>query len=242
LLATAEAALTTARSLGTAAQEGPLQAAAAGLMGAGGPLAALLRAAAPALPLAGGGPLAAGALLMGVGWNLGSDAWRRFRARLLEAPLDPALFEPGAITPASAEIRIGAAPIFARLFTPRLEEPGFLATLLDHCLRPDAAERLWARYPGFASPDEAAEGLREFRAALLEDAVAQDLAPDLTARIGAALQTAAPALRPQPGARPVLPTPPTPESRAAVEALTLLLADMRDSNTDPLPLLAEMTP
>ncbi len=120
LLATAEQALSTARTLGAAAQEGPLQAALSALTGTGGPFAALLRAAAPALPLAAGGPLGAVAMVLGVGWSLGSNAWRRFRARLLDAPLDPALFEPGAITPASAELRLAQAPIFARLFTPRL--------------------------------------------------------------------------------------------------------------------------
>lgn len=241
LVEAAERALGAARTTGNATEAG-LQAALGALIGSAGPFAALLRAAAPALPLAAGGPLGAAALVLGVGWNLGAGAWRRFRARLLEAPLDPALFEPGAITPASAELRLAQAPIFARLFTPRLEEPGFLATLLDHCLRPDAAALLWARYPGFANPEEAAQGLAEFRAALLDEAVARDVTPETLAQAAARLAEAAPALRAAPDATLLAPVAAPPEARAALEGLTLLLAQLRESDTDPLPLLAEITP
>lgn len=229
LLAQAEAALVAARSLPDLTA---IQAATNALTGAGGPLPALLRAAAPLLPAAAGGPLAGIALLLGLGWNLGAAAWRRFRARLLDAPHDPALFEPGAITPASAELRLASAPIFARLFTPRLAEPGFLAALLDTCLRPDAEERLWARFPGFANPAEAAEGLAEFRQALLEARVEADLAPELVARIGQSLG--------QPAASATLPQPGPDEARAALHALTLLLAELRETRTDPVPLLREL--
>jgi hypothetical protein len=172
------------------------------------------------------------ALLLGLGWSLGAAAWRRFRARLLEAPHDPTLFEPGAITPASAELRLAQAPIFARLFTPRLAEPGFLAGLLDTCLRPDAAALLWARYPGFAHPEEAAQGLSEFNRALLEDRVEADLAPDLVARVaqGLGLQ----------GAPVSLPEAGPEAAQAALQALTLLLAEWRDSRTDPSPILREL--
>ncbi|MFN3448168.1 MAG: hypothetical protein ACK44F_05685 [Roseococcus sp.] len=241
-LAAAEQALAGARSLGEAAEEAPLAAALAGLTGASGPLSALLRAAAPAFPALAGGPLGAVALALGIGWNLGAGAWRRFRARLMEAPFDPALFEPGAITPESAALRLRDAPIFHRLFAARAEEPGFLPALLDAALREDAAQRLWARFPGFASPEEARQGLEEFRAVLLADAVAHDVTPELAGRVAAALQSAPPALRPAPGAPPVLPAPPTPEARAAVEALALLTAELRESHSDPLPLLAELTP
>jgi hypothetical protein len=241
LVEAAERALGAARAPGQA-NEAVLQAALGALTGTGGPFAALLRAAAPALPMAAGGPLGAAALVLGVGWNLGAGAWRRFRARLLEAPLDPALFEPGAITPASAELRLAQAPIFARLFTPRLEEPGFLATLLDHCLRPDAAALLWARYPGFANPEEAAQGLAEFRAALLDEAVARDVTAETLARAASGLGAAAPALRAAPDAALLAPVAAPPEARAALEGLTLLLAQLRETDTDPLPLLAEIIP
>jgi hypothetical protein len=241
-LATAEQALATARGFGQAAEEGPLAAALGALTGATGPLPALLRAAAPALPALAGGPLGGAALLLGLGWNLGAGAWRRFRARLLEAPFDPALFEPGAITPESAALRLADAPIFQRLFAARVAEPGFLPALLDAALREDAAERLWARFQGFASPEEAARGLAEFRAALLADAVLHDVTPELAGRVAASLQSAPPALRPVPGAALPLPKPPTPEARAAVEALTLLMAELREAHSDPIPILSELTP
>ncbi|WP_431304928.1 hypothetical protein [Sediminicoccus sp. BL-A-41-H5] len=231
LIAQAEQALAAARTL---PDLGALQAATAALTGRDGPLPALLRAAAPLLPAAVGGPLAGVALLLGLGWNLGAAAWRRFRARLLDAPHDPALFDPGAITPASAELRLAEAPIFARIFTPRLAEPGFLATLLDTCLRPDAPALLWARFPGFTSPAEAEAGLAEFRQALLEDRVQADLPPELIGRIAAGLG--------QPVTTPILPQDGPEEAKAALQALTLLLAELREARTDPVPLLREVAP
>ncbi len=227
MLAQAEQALAAARTL---PDLGALQAATAALTGRDGPLPALLRAASPLLPAA--GPIGGLALLLGLGWNLGAAAWRRFRARLLDAPHDPALFEPGAITPASAELRLAASPIFARIFTPRLAEPGFLATLLDACLRPDAAALLWARFPGFANPAEAEAGLSEFRHALLEDRVQADLSPELVGRVAAALG--------QPAASPTLPQDGPEPARAAIQALTLLLGELRESHSDPVPLLREL--
>lgn len=237
ILAQAEQALGAARSLPDLAA---LQAATAALTGRDGPLPALLRAAAPLLPMAAGGALAGIALLLGLGWNLGSAAWRRFRARLLDAPHDPAIFEPGAITPASAELRLACAPIFARIFATRTAEPGFLAGLLDACLRPDAAERLWARFPGFANPAEAAEGLAEFRRTLLDESVEADFAPDLVARVVQSLGGAAPGLRPDAAARPALPQAGPEEAQAALQALTLLLGELRENHTDPVPLLREL--
>ena len=231
LLTQAEQALAAARNL---PDLGALQAATAALTGRDGPLPALLRAAAPLLPAAAGGPIAGLALLLGLGWNLGAAAWRRFRARLLDAPHDPALFDPGAITPASAELRLSQAPIFARLFTPRLAEPSFLATLLDTCLRADAAALLWARFPGFASPAEAEAGLAEFRAALLEERVQADLPPELVGRVAAGLG--------QPATTPTLPQDGPEEAKAALQALTLLLAELRETRTDPVPLLRELAP
>ena len=236
-LAQAEAALAQAR---TRPDLAAIQAAIAALTGASGPLPALLRAAAPLLPAAAGGPLGGGALLLGLGWSLGAAAWRRFRARLLEAPHDPTLFEPGAITPASAALRLAEAPIFARLFTPRLSEPGFLPALLDTCLRPEAAALLWARYPGFAGPEEAAAGLSQFRRALLEDRVEADLSPDLVARVAQGLGQGGGQGLGQRGGSLALPGEGPEAARAALQALTLLLGEWRESRTDPTPLLREL--
>ena len=226
-LARAEQALGAGRG-----DEAALHAAASALAGDEGPFPALLRAAAVLLPAA--TPLGGVAMLLGVGWNLGAAAWRRFRARLLDAPHDPALFDPGAITPESAELRLAEAPIFARLFTARAAEPGFLAELLDTCLREDAAERLWTGYPGFADPAEAAAGLAEFRRALLAERVAADLTPAILARLPDHLR----------GQRPVFPPsglqPGPGEAQAALQALALLLGELRERHIDPLPLLAEV--
>jgi len=239
LLEQAAKVLTEARSL---PDLGALQAVTSVLTGRDGPFSALLRAAAPLLPAVTGGPLGGVALLLGVGWSLGAAAWTRFRARLLDAPHNPNLFEPGSISPASAELRLAEAPIFARLFTVRAVEPGFLASLLDACLRPDAAERLWARFPGFASPAEAEEGLTEFRRALLDERVEADLTPDLIARVSQSLNGAAPALRPDIQPRAVLPQQGSDDARAALQALTLLLGEMRENRTDPGLILTELAP
>jgi hypothetical protein len=207
--------------------EAALRAAATALAGEEGPFPALLRAAAVLVPAA--TPIGGVATLLGLGWNLGAAAWRRFRARLLDAPHDPALFDPGSITPESAELRLGEAPIFARLFAPRAAEPGFLAGLLDTSLRADAAERLWTRYGGFADPAEAAAGLAEFRRALLAERVAADVTPALLARLPDTLRTQ----------RPAFPQPGPAEAQAAMQALVLLLGELRERHIDPLPLLAE---
>jgi len=199
--------------LGRAADPAALVQAAAALGGRDGPLPALLRAAAPLLPAVAGGPVAAVAALLSAGYLLGAEAWRRFRARLLDAPHDPRLFEPGAITPASAELRLEEAPLLRRVVAGHLSEPGALARLLDDCLREDAAERLWTRWPGFGSPAEAAAALAEFRRALLAGQVDEDL----SAR-GIAL---------------AFPARGAPEAEAAMQALALLLGEMRQAHLDP---------
>jgi hypothetical protein len=222
-LARAEQALAAGRG-----DEAALRGAAQALAGDEGPFPALLRAAAALLPAA--TPLGGVALLLGLGWNLGAAAWRRYRARLLDAPHDPALFDPGSITPESAELRLAEAPVFARLFAARTAEPGFLAGLLDASLRADAAERLWTAYPGFADPAEAAAGLAEFRRALLAERVATDLSPAVLARLPEPLRAQ----------RATFPQAGPSEAQAALQALTLLLGEMRERHIDPLPLVAEV--
>jgi hypothetical protein len=208
------------------------------LNGGSGPLPALLRAAAPLLPLA-GGPLAGAAMVLGLGYSLAGGAWRRYRAALLDAPHDPALFDLGSLTPASAELRLAAAPILARVFAAQLPEPGFVAALLDAALREDAAERLWAM-GGFASPAEAEEGLAQFRRALLADAVQAAATPSAdTVRAG--LADASPALRPAAAEAP-LPGDGPEEAQAALHALALLAGEMRERRLDPLPLLRDIAP
>ncbi len=208
--------------LGRAADPAELESAAAALEGEAGPLPALVRAAAPLLPAAAGGPAAAAAAILSAGWMLGAAAWRRFRARLLDAPHDPRLFDPGAITPASAELRLEAAPLLKRVVAPHLAPPDAMARLLDDCLREDAAERLWTRWPGFDSPAAAAEALAQFRRALLDGEVERDL----SAR----------------GITLALPGRGTPEAEAAMQALALLLGELREARLDPAPLLVGIRP
>ena len=89
--------------------------AAAALSGRDGAFASLLRTAAGALPaIAGGGPLAAVSLLLGIGWQAGSAAWRRWRAQVLGAPHDPTLFDPGSITPVLGGPPAGERPHLRR--------------------------------------------------------------------------------------------------------------------------------
>lgn len=208
---------------GRAAAAGDVAAATAALAGPDGPLPALVRAAAPLLPAAAAGPVAAVAALLSAGYALGADAWRRFRARLLDAPHDPRLFEAGAVTPSAAALRLREAPTMARVLGARAGEPGFLSRLVDAALREDGAERLWTGFEGFASPDEAAAALAEFRRALLAEQVERDLsARGLSAPF------------PAPGSNP--------EAEAAMQALALWLGEMREAKQDPAPVLAGLRP
>lgn len=222
----------------------------AALTGAGGPLATLLRLAAPLLPAMAGGPLAGVALLLGVGWQLSAAGWRRFQAGVLDAPHDPALFDPGAITPDQALARL--TPAFAQALAPLRENPGFAADLLDMALRDDGAARIWARWGAghFASLEAVEAGLVEYRQALLAGEAAADMRPEMLAAAAAGLASAAPALRPD-GPVPAavglaavtLPAAAgNPEQRAALQALTLLLGQMRETRQDPMPILREIAP
>jgi hypothetical protein len=224
------------------------------LAGRDGAFAALLRAAAAALPGGGalavaGGPLAGASLLLGLGWQAGSAAWRRWRAQVLAAPHDPALFDAGAIAPSSAALRLEGAPLFAAAFAPLRDRPGFAADLLDTALRDDAPARLWAEHgERFASPEAAAAGLAEFRRALLAETAAADVS---VRAVVAGLAGAAPAVRPEgatpEAARAVLVAAGvgdagTAEARGALQALAMLVGLLREQKVDALRALAELTP
>jgi hypothetical protein len=216
----------------------------AALTGAGGPFATLLRLAGPLLPAMAGGPLAGVALLLGLGWTLSSAAWRRWQAQVLDAPHDPALFDPGAITPQEALARL--TPIFTQALAPLRDSPGFAADLLDMALRDDGAARIWARWGAghFDGPAAVDAGLAEYRRALLAGEAAQDVSAEAVQRVAAGLSGAAAPLRPDGATAPALPAPQagTAEQRAALQALTLLLGRMRETRQDPLQILREVTP
>jgi len=218
------------------------------LTGAGGPFAALLRAAAPLLPGIAGGPLAGVALLLSLGWQASNGTWRRWQASVLDAPHDPALFDPGAITPAEALSRLAQAPIFARALEPLRTTPGFAAELADMALRDDGAARIWSAWGAqFVAPAQVAEGLAEYRRALLTGEAADDITEDQLRQATTRLAQAAPALRPDGAelnaARQLLaPRSGTPEQQAALQALGLLIGTMRDTHQDPLALITEIQP
>ncbi len=225
--------------------------AAAALSGRDGAFASVLRAAAAALPTTvAGGPLAGVSLLLGLGWQAGSAAWRRWRAQVLAAPHDPTLFDPGSMTPSSAALRLEAAPIFAAAFAPVRDRPGFAADLLDTALRDDAPARLWAEHgERFASPEAAAAGLAEFRRALLAESAAADVSASALATVAAGLARAAPPLRPEEAtpeaARALLLATGgggAPEARAALQALAMLVGLLREQKVDVLRGMAELSP
>lgn len=212
----------------------------AGLTGGSGPFPALLRAAGAVLPAA-GGPLGAAALLVGLGWQAGSAAWHRWRAQVLDAPHDPAVFDAGSLTPSAAALRLAEAPVFARVFAARLAEPGFVAGLLDLALREDAAARLWAEHGAdFASPAEATQGLTEFRRALLAERVAADVTPEAVRSLAATLAPLAPSADAA-TARQVLAAAGSAQA-PAVQALGLLVGELRARKLDPIATLRELTP
>ena len=220
----------------------------AALTGASGPFATLLRLAAPLLPAAAaGGPLAGVALLLGFGWSLSAGAWRRWQAQLLDAPHDPSLFDPGAITPQEALARL--TPIFAQALAALRDTPGFAADLLDMALRDDGAARIWARWGAghFANPAQVEAGLAEYRSALLAGEAAGDVSAETIRSVTAGLSSAAPALRAEPPtaqtARALLaPGQGSAQQHAALQALTLLLGHLREARQDPMQLLREVTP
>ena len=228
-----------------------IAAATTALTGASGPLASLVSAAAPVLGGVAGGPLAGAALLLGLGWTLSAQGWRRWQAQVLDAPHDPTLFDPGSITPADALASLDAVPDFAAALAGLRHTPGFAAELTDMALRDDGAARLWSAWGAgrFASPAVIEDALTRFRRALLGTEARQDITDTAVTEMATRLSAASPALRPDapdPEAvrRLLAPTPASaPETaRAAMEALTLLTGQLRDTHQDPVELLKEITP
>ncbi|MBK1679631.1 hypothetical protein [Rhodocyclus tenuis] len=215
------------------------------------PLTALLKTAAGAMPaLANLTPAAGVALLLGVAWRLGSDQYRRWVARVLDAPYDPQLISLGLITPTSAEIALKDCPIFKKAFADRLQQPAFISDLLDAVLRDDAADRLWAAYGAksecFASRGELEQGLNEFRGALLWDQSASDIS-QTQIREAQAVLAGTPLAGGEPAPEQVnaalreiaTNSNASDEQRSALQALVLLVGSLRQAKLDPLKLIAE---
>jgi len=209
------------------------------------PLGGLLGKAAGALPAIGGlGPAAGVALVLGLGWSLGSAEYRRWRARILAAPYEAGLIDLGLITPTSAELRLAQSPIFARAFAGHRSEPGFHATLVDAVLREDAADRLWALWGGdatlFASREELEAGLDEFRLALLAEQAAEDIHPDQVASVARTLGVAPPEVAAVQAALTERRADATVEEQAALEALVMMIGPLREQNVDPAEIAASL--
>lgn len=212
----------------------------------GSPVAGLLGKAAGALPAIGGlGPAAGVALVLGLGWQLGSAEYRRWRARVLAAPYESKLIDFGVVTPTSAEIRMERCPIFSRAFSAKRHEPGFFAQLIDIVSRDDPSDRLWAQFGGdaslFASREEMQAGLDEFRRALLADQAANDVKPETVAAVAATLGVAPPSVDEvnrvlDAGALEGA----TEEQRAALEALVMMVGNLREKKIDPAQVIAEL--
>jgi hypothetical protein len=210
------------------------------------PLGGLLGKAAGSLPAIGGlGPIAGVALVLGLGWQLGSAEYRRWRARVLAAPYEARLIDFGVVTPTSAEIRMERCPIFSRAFSARKREPGFFATLVDAVARDDAADRLWSLYGAetslFASREELEAGLDEFRRALLSEQASGDVGDAAVGAVAATLGVAAP---PAEAVNAAIDTPvredAAEDQQAALEALVMMVGTLREKKVDPALLIAEL--
>jgi len=212
----------------------------------GSPLGGLLGKAAGALPAIGGlGPVASVALVLGLGWQLGSAEYRRWRARILAAPYEPQLIDFGVVTPTSAEIRMERCAIFSRVFAARKREGGFFATLVDAVARDDATERLWSLYGGeaslFASREELEAGLDEFRRALLAEQAANDIKPETIAAVAGTIGAPPPTEDEVNAALDqAVREGAAEDERAALEALVLMVGHLREKHVDPARLVADL--
>ncbi len=229
---------------------------ASGLLGGSGLGSLLSKAGGALLPMAGiGGPLAGVGLLLSVGWKLESAQFRRWRARILAAPWDPSLIEPGYITRNKAVEALPKSPTFQKAFTALAQDEAFLLVLMNDVLADDAFARLWQKHAALFENDEEdlRTGIAEFRMALLAGAAAADIDE---ARIGAAadtLRTAAnPALQVSTAPPPAevarvldgsaLRTDAPEDAKAALHSLVMLVGTAREKGIDLPKLLSELPP
>jgi hypothetical protein len=229
---------------------------ASGLLGGSGLTGLLSKAGAALLPMAGvGGPLAGIALLLSIGWKLESAQFRRWRARILAAPWDPALIDPGTITAITAETCLPRCPIFNAAFASIKDRAGFHTALINDSLADDAVARLWKQFGHddsmFANEGVLRDGLAEFRLALLADQSARDIdEARITAATEALRASANPALRPAAAPNPAEVAkaldlsharPDVPEdATAALHALVMLVGTAREKGIDLPKLLSEV--
>lgn len=222
-----------------------------GLLGKS-PVVELLKSAATVMPVISGlPPVAVVALALGTAWQLGSDQYRRWVARVLNAPYDPQIISHGRVSATSAAIALQQCPIFKKAFSAQLLSPAFISDLLTQVLSDEGADKLWAQYGEdtnrFVSRGELENGLLEFRSVLLWEQSSQDITPEqiqnaLAPLTGTTLvPTATPSLNAVNEALKQIGQPGThDEPHIAMEALILWVGYMRKINIDPVYLLARI--
>lgn len=238
----------------TADTLGKLTSEASGLLGGTGLGGLLSKASGALLPIAGiGGPLAGIGVILSIGSKLESAQYRRWRARILAAPWDPSLIEPGFITRAKAVESLPKCPIFNRVFATQAQDEAFLLTLMNDVLADDAFARIWKQHAAAFENDEEElrEGIAQFRMALLAGASAADIdeaqiasaAEPLRAAVNPDLQvtgTPAPAdiarVLDDSAQQDTVPD----ESRAALHSLVMLVGTAKQKGIDLPKLLAEL--
>jgi hypothetical protein len=194
-------------------QQNLLQSAVGTIAGNGGvaALGSLITKAAPMLAglgISGLTPVSAIATLLSVGAQLGSQAYQRWHARVLAAPLAQGLVEFGTVTPDDVHAALEDAPIFAKAFATERNRPGFDADLANWILGDDALDVLWQHYgvatatrPAlFASKAELESGVSQFGQVLLASRAAADIPATLATSVNESLSKAQnPALQPATG-------------------------------------------
>ncbi|HEY0418048.1 MAG TPA: hypothetical protein VGC80_00870 [Acetobacteraceae bacterium] len=177
-----------------------LQAAADQLTGGASPLSALLKQAAPlltALPIPGIGMVAGLATVLALGVKMGADGFKRWRARVLAAPLAQGLVEFGTVTPELVHAALERSPTLLRALEPAMDDPGFDATLADIVLRDNAPDLLLEKFGGeaegrklIADRAQAAAGIAELRQALLDMRSVNDVPASKLAEVTGTLANA----------------------------------------------------
>jgi hypothetical protein len=236
--------------------------------GSGALFVELLKAAAPfvgSAAMAIGGPLPAIAMLLSLGARLGSDGYQRWRARVLAAPVSSSLVPFGTVTPMDAEEALSKSPTFEQALMQQKSVPGFDNGLVEAALRDDGADILWSRYgPNgkdakncFTDLDTLKRGLDEFRQALLGLRARSDVTDQVLAGIASTLAGAQSGqLRPKTATPAVVDSlvqaandaelcaadpSASAVSRAAFEALILLVGVARQQQIDLPKVLSELT-
>jgi hypothetical protein len=258
LLAQGKSALTTASQLAdgdiTDNTIGGISKLVSNIAGAS-PLGGLLKSAAGIFgPLTeGAGPLGAVAIVLTVGWNLSASAYKRWCARVLDAPYEPGLIDIGTVSAASAALRMASCPIFSQVFAKVKDtQPGFYGTLVNTVLSDNAATELLKQYGPqglFTGLSQVQQGVAEFRRVLLDDASAGDITDTQVKSAAATLaQGAADIQVGTPNVADInrvinelAARPATDEQKAALDALVLLTTKMHDQKIDVGAAIADLS-